>query len=71
MDFSVVILDELFDESSVLVQDLVPHVRYVMKHRFILHHEVLLKRGPAVHRGNGVHGVYDLGEGEKNTYEMR
>lgn len=37
VDFPIVVLDELFDEGSILVQDLVPHVGDIVKHRLILH----------------------------------
>lgn len=37
MDFAIVVFDELFNESPVLVQDLIPHVRNVMQHRLIFH----------------------------------
>ena len=37
VDFAVIVLDQLFYESTVLVQDLVSHVGDVMEHRLILH----------------------------------
>ena len=60
MHFSVVVFDELFDEGTVLVQDLVPHVRDVVEHSFVLDHKVLLEGRPTVHGGYGVDCVDDL-----------
>lgn len=37
VDLSVIVLDELFYKSTVLVQNLVSHVGNVMEHRLILH----------------------------------
>ena len=37
MDLAVVVLDELLDEGSVLVQDLISHVGDVVEHRLIFH----------------------------------
>ena len=37
VDLAVVVLDELLDEGAVLVQDLVPHVGDVVKHRLVFH----------------------------------
>lgn len=37
MNFAIVVLNELFYESAILIQNLISHVRDVMKHRLILH----------------------------------
>lgn len=37
MDFAIIVLDELFYESTILVKDLISHVGDVMEHRLILH----------------------------------
>lgn len=37
MDFAIIVLDELFYESTILVQDLVSHVGDVMEHSLIFH----------------------------------
>ena len=55
--FSVVVFDELFDEGTVLVQDLVPHIGDVVEYSFVLNHKVLLEGRPTVHGGNGVDSV--------------
>ena len=60
MHFSVIILDELLNEGSVLVQNFVTHVRNVVQHGLILHHEVLLQWRPRVHRRNRIDCIYDL-----------
>ena len=59
MHFPVVVLYELLDECTVLVQDLVSHVGNVVKNCLIFYHEVLLRWGPCVHCRDRVHGVYD------------
>ena len=50
VDFAVVVLDEFFYESPVLVQDLVSHVGDVMEHRLILHlKKTNMSHTPGIH----------------------
>lgn len=42
--FPIIVLYQLFDESTVLVQDLVSHVGNIMKHRLILYLMVRTER---------------------------
>lgn len=58
MHFPVVVLYELLDECTVLIQDLVSHIRDVVKNCLIFHHEVLLRRSPGIHRWYWIHWVY-------------
>lgn len=55
MHFPVVVLYELLDECTVLIQDLVSHIRDVVKNCLIFHHEVLLRRSPGIHRWYRIH----------------
>lgn len=59
MHFPVVVLYELLDESTVLIQDLVAHVGDVVQDCFIFNHEIFLSGGPSVHRRYWIDRVYD------------
>lgn len=37
VDFTIIVLDELFYEGPILVQDLISHVGDVMQHSLIFH----------------------------------
>lgn len=65
VDLAVVVLNEFFNESTILVQDLISHVGDVMEHRLILHlmqrKQPWLRRTPSTSRHvrfNKVHSVH-------------